>query len=460
MAPESASWEASPTSAGPSLETSACLLVTTALGQWPDPLAKRLGNRASISIETLASSDFDEHTLLLLGYEEPAACLATLLSHCGELDIQATLERWRVGCLRMLELCRQRPDQCLLLNLSRLDSSALALLSHHLQDHGISATDPYHPPSTDDMALEPPVPPLLPQVVSHYLAQRSDLSQLYADLEGYAELLGRDPEFARATPIPCGLPLAELLLREWLNNRHDQLRRSTEMHDELAALRFSCMTLEGLKFKAEEELQQTLTSLETAQTEFGLMELAREAQAQRADDAESQLRELNAEHELIFQQQKQLQQELSHSFHEHQKAMRHHVALQERLAEQECLNQNAEQDLKLARERLESLQLELEQSCLAREIEGQRADTAESLLREVEDQRDFSLLQQRQLQEELSHFFQEHQKACHLRNASEERLARLEHECRLLFLNSRLNAGFDRNQFAMILELMRRSLHV
>ena len=82
-------------------------------------------------------------------------------------------------------------------------------------------------------------------------------------------------------------------------------------------------------------------------------------------------------------------------------------------------------------------------------------------------ERELILLQLKQVQDELTHTFQELTQARRGGEALaerlaglEERLAGLEEECRTLFLHSRLTPQIDRTKIATILQLVRENLRV
>jgi hypothetical protein len=329
-------------------------LVAAPLTEWPASLLLRLRQRRAIELCDMEAADGGsaEATAtaapLLLGYSDPGTALAAALATQGRPDIPALLDDWRRVCGRMLALRRRWPDRALLIDPSRLEPAAEAALLRRL-DFQPQGPEGDGEASVLGTALEVPPGPApppspLPAVVAHYLAQRSDLAQLFADLEGNAELLGREPQLGPPAPVLRGLVLAERLLAEWQTDRTHLLRQGEEGR----------------------------------------------ALAQRIE------------------------------------------ALGEELAE------------------------------ARRETEQERARRQDS-----EEERELILLQLQQVQEELTHTFQEYsqvrQECGEVRERGEEagrRLAILEQECRTLFRNSRLDPGIDRTRIATILQLMRDSLQV
>jgi hypothetical protein len=98
---------------------------------------------------------------------------------------------------------------------------------------------------------------------------------------------------------------------------------------------------------------------------------------------------------------------------------------------------------------------------------GQRLAEEEARQRDGEEERELILLQLKQVQDELTHTFQELTQARSQGETRagqlarlEERLAGLEEECRTLFLHSRLTPQIDRTKIATILQLVRENLRV
>ncbi|MEB3255348.1 MAG: hypothetical protein VKJ05_03055 [Synechococcaceae cyanobacterium] len=424
-------------------------LVAGPLARWPAALLEQLHQRGPLVMSQLESlppapdpaADGAGAGLLLLGYAEPRHALAALLApeFCHDepapeatgSDPVALLRDWQQASEQLLQLRRQGGPGVLLVNLSRLDGPAQAALLRRLTvdatDEGnLSATSDRDAEATtaeDAQAAAPQPPPLpLPTVVAHYLAQRPEIDQLLADLEGCAELLGREPLLPTAAPAARGLVLAERLLGEWLESRaaHQEalaaLRRDLELRqDELATTSGVLADVAGLQRQAEAEAERLRQEL-----------------AEQSASREQALGEAEARHAL----------------------------------------------------EAERLRQELEQTRQTLEQARRQAAEEEARLRDGEEERELILLQLQQVQEELSHTFQELTQARRerqesLQSAQEseqarqelervlqsrqqegERLAALEQECRFLFLNSQLSPQIDRTKIATILQLVRDNLRV
>ncbi len=262
-------------------------LLAAPLAEWPDSLLRRLRERWQIRLGGLDDRDPARDAPLLLAYADPAATLASALAGEATPDIAALLDEWQQVCAGMLALRRRWPDRTLLIDPTQLDPAAETLLLERLEPHGgcrDRAAAGEAPMAASSEAAPQPQPPL-PAAVAFYLAQRSDLSQLFADLEGNAELLGREPRLGPVPPRPRGLVLAEHLLADWQAERS---RHQREIGAERSAL--------GQR-------------IEQGQGE--LAEARREAEELRA-----RLQDCEEERELILLQLQQVQEELVRTFEE------------------------------------------------------------------------------------------------------------------------------------------------
>ncbi len=266
-------------------------LLAAPLAEWPDSLLRRLRERWQIRLGGLDDRDPARDAPLLLAYSDPAATLASALAGEATPDIAALLDEWQQVCAGMLALRRRWPDRALLIDPTLLDPAADIRLLERLEPHGggrdRAAADeaPMAASSEAPSEAAPQPQPPLPAAVAFYLAQRSDLSQLFTDLEGNAELLGREPRLGPVPPRPRGLVLAEHLLADWQAERS---RHQREIGAERSAL--------GQR-------------IEQGQGE--LAEARREAEELRA-----RLQDCEEERELILLQLQQVQEELVRTFEE------------------------------------------------------------------------------------------------------------------------------------------------
>ena len=270
-------------------------LLASPLTEWPDSLVRRLQGRWEIRLGCLDDGDSAKDTPLLLAYTDPAATLAAALAEQATPDIAALLDDWQRVCAGMLALRRRWPDQALLIDPSQLDHAAEAQLLERLERHGgdsDSAMTITAPTEAPNEATPQPQPPL-PAAVAFYLAQRSDLGQLFADLEGNAELLGREPRLRPAAPLARGLVLAEHLLADWQAERRDS-------QAELAEARRQAEELHARLQDSEEDRELIQLQLQQVQEElvrtFEELSQARE----RGEEAGQRLARLEQECRTLF----------------------------------------------------------------------------------------------------------------------------------------------------------------
>lgn len=401
----------------PEIAEGALVVLADALSIWPVSVLEQLQQERPLTVlhADAPLEDTAPPGRLLLGYRDPRSGLAEALAREAAPDLAALLGAWQRSAERMLQL-RQRPGPpVLLIALDRLDGAAAAALLERVapggQPGGLGDETPPSP--------APPGPALLPAVVAHYLAQRPEIDQLLADLEGCAELLGRDPQAPPTAPPERGLVLAERLLHDWLSLRaahHQELERLAREREllkaELATTSGVLADVAGLHQQTEAEAELLRRQLEHQATEL-------EGQEQRMQE-------------------------------ERQALLREQVALQ---ARHESMEAEWARQREESRQRLQDM--------------GQRLAEEEARQRDGEEERELILLQLKQVQDELTHTFQELTQARSQGEARaeqlarlEERLAGLEEECRTLFLHSRLTPQIDRTKIATILQLVRENLRV
>ena len=410
----------------PEIAEVSLMVLADALSVWPASLLERLRQQGPLTVLNADDrlEDIDPPGRLLLGYRDPRSGLAEALAREAAPDLAALLGAWQRSAERMLQLRQQPGPPVVLIALDRLDGAAAAALLERLAPEGQPAAlgDEAAPdPDADPIREAPPAPPgpPLPPVVAHYLAQRPEIDQLLADLEGCAELLGRDPQLPVAAPPERGLVLAERLLHDWLSLRaahHQELERLAREREllkgELATTSGVLADVAGLHQQTEAEAEVLRRQLE-----------------HQANQLEGQAQRMEEERQALHAEQASLN------------------------AKQESLEAEWARQLEESRQRLEET--------------GQRLAEEEARQRDGEEERELILLQLKQVQDELTHTFQELTQARSQGEARaeqlarlEERLAGLEEECRTLFLHSRLTPQIDRTKIATILQLVRENLRV
>jgi hypothetical protein len=411
----------------PPIAEGAVVLVADALSRWPVPLLERIRQQRPLTVRAAETplAEGASPAMLLLGYRDPRAGLAEALAREAAPDLAGLLAAWQRSAERMLELRHWPGAPVLLIALDRLDAPAQAALLAQLPP--LAAAPGPHPDQDPDPDLDPdrevaapqgasappaPAGPPLPPVVAHYLSQRPEIDQLLADLEACAALLGRDPQAPPTTAPERGLVLAERLLHDWLALR-------AAHHQELGRL----------------ERERELLQGELATTSGVLADVAG-LQQQSEAEAEALRRQLEAE----------------------QETQRTHRAQQ--IEESRTQREDSQRQIEATRHQLQETLSQLQEA-------RQRLAEEEARQRDGEEERELILLQLKQVQDELTHTFQEltqarrHGEDLAERLAlREERLGLLEEECRTLFLHSRLNPQIDRSRITTILQLVRENLRV
>lgn len=281
-------------------------LLAAPLAEWPDSLLLRLRERWQISLGGFDDQDPASDAPLLLAYTDPAATLDSALAGETTPDIAALLEEWQRVCAGMLALRRRWPDRALLIDPTLLDPAAETRLLERLEPHGggrdraAAGEVPMAASSEAPREVAPQPQRPLPAAVAFYLAQRSDLSQLFADLEGNADLLGREPRLGPVPPRARGLVLAEHLLADWQAERSALGQRIEQGQGELAEARREAEELRARLQDCEEERELILLQLQQIQEElvrtFEELSQARE----RGEEAGLRLGRLEQECRTLF----------------------------------------------------------------------------------------------------------------------------------------------------------------
>ena len=384
-----------PTQPAPTL-----LFATTGIS-WPAPLAdagqiQQLGAEA---IERCVGSNSLQP--IWLGYGNPGQLLLN-----AELDDPNTiLDRWCNEARWLLQIRQACLGHCQLLNLPLVTTAAAAAVLGRATnpastaDHGAADREA-------DREVAYPDPRLAVLAMQH-----PELQNLYADLEGCADLHGRTPEFSLGLLPLRSQAFSDRCLASW---REEKI--ASQSH--------------------EQSLLQAADQLRSA-----------------AEGHASELSEAREEAELTLLQLHQVQEELEHYFLEHRKASsaaEHHAS-----------------ELSEAREETEQIRRDHRQVCserdqLALDVDQLRsaAEHHASELSEAREEAELTLLQLHQVQEELEHYFLEHRKASEELDQQRSKLVALQHEARLLFIHSRPMAGLNRSNLSEIHQLMRQCLEL
>lgn len=354
--------------------TTTALRVLAPGARWPDPVP---GAAEGLSLEELAdqAEAWSDASVppLLLGYTDPMRALCNLAAgQCEEQDPLTLLETWLSTTARFLEWKRRWPAQVRLL---------------HLQ------AAPEGPEANGADTLDPRLLALLQAL--------PQLAERHADLEGCADLDGREPMFDLGLPPLRSGTFASLCLESW---RRD--RRAREVSDrERAALdnallelrRQSANQLEEMGSKLDvmgSQLEATRGELEELRSELealgrdheGLL-AEREGEAARAASSEQRSQELEqalmhnqAASELTLAQLHAVQDTLEQLYGERRRV---EEALHQISAEREQLGNEAAS----LRQDLEALQAEvahyLRASSPGPQLDRSRIPRLTALLREA-----------------------------------------------------------------------------
>ncbi|MCX5969539.1 MAG: hypothetical protein NTV57_18285 [Cyanobacteria bacterium] len=173
-------------------------------------------------------------------------------------ELEQLLNAWLEHTAIFLQARELEPNDTRLIKLSHLDP-------------GITG----RPPAT---------PAELPLPLQLYLQRRHDVLQRYADLEGQADLLGRQPEFTLPVARLSNSDWQALLLQAWetqallpeLQNKQEALQRKVV---QLEPLQAELQAARDQLSEAREEADLTLLQLHQVQEEQGAKILVLEAEA-------------------------------------------------------------------------------------------------------------------------------------------------------------------------------------
>ena len=293
-----------PTQPAPTL-----LFATTGIS-WPAPLAdagqiQQLGAEA---IERCVGSNSLQP--IWLGYGNPGQLLLN-----AELDDPNTiLDRWCNEARWLLQIRQACLGHCQLLNLPLVTTAAAAAVLGRATnpastaDHGAADREA-------DREVAYPDPRLAVLAMQH-----PELQNLYADLEGCADLHGRTPEFSLGLLPLRSQAFSDRCLASWREEKiasqsheqsllqaADQLRSAAEGHaSELS--------------EAREETEQIRRDHRQVCSERDQLALDVDQLRSAAEHHASELSEAREEAELTLLQLHQVQEELEHYFLEHRKA--------------------------------------------------------------------------------------------------------------------------------------------
>ncbi len=312
------------------LDPPARLRLVACIGaQWPAELVSR-PVKSLEPARVLQKLSGNKRRPIWMGYISPVDLLISQQPSTAS-SLEHLLDTWLEHTVIFLQARELEPSDTRLFNLSHLDSD-----------------------SADRPAAAPAELPLPLQL---YLQRRHDVLHRYADLEGQAELLGRQPQFA--------LPVVNLSNSDW-----------------------QALLLQA--WEAEVRLPELLSTQKALQEEV----LQREPLQAELHTAREQLTEAREEAELTLLQLHQVQEELEHYF------LRCRTSDQQAATQVEALQQaeasGQEQGARL---------LALEAEVIQLRSERDEAAHGREQLTEAREEAELTLLQLHQVQEELEHYF-------------------------------------------------------
>jgi hypothetical protein len=337
------------------LDPPARLRLVACIGaQWPAELVSR-PVKSLDPARVLQKLSGNKRRPIWMGYISPVDLLIQQQPSQAS-DLEQLLDIWLEHTVIFLQARELEPSDTRLFNLSHLDS---------------------------DIADRPAAAPAkLPLPLQLYLQRRHDVLHRYADLEGQAELLGRQPQFA--------LPVVNLRNSDW----------------------------QALLLQAW-EAQARLPELQSAQDAWQAKAVQLEPLQAELHTVRDQLTEAREEAELTLLQLHQVQEELEHYF------LRCRTSDQQAATQVEALQQaeisGQEQGARLLALEAEVIQLRSvrDEAAHGHEQQARNVDDlqqqlsskaevhsmAQGQLTEAREEAELTLLQLHQVQEELEHYF-------------------------------------------------------
>lgn len=351
----------------------------------------------------------------LLLWESPLAALrgAEALSAVEQGDdFEAVLESWRQYHEKLLTVFRSRPDKTLLLRVDRLDAAS----GEPLRDAvGRICVDPL-PPGLFDSLLAYAAEATSRLPASKYVDEDTLLAlladaypachDLYLDLESCGALLGREAELGIRYPDPRSLSKTVLALRF-------ALRHSLGDASEAAAEPVSEPEVPDPVDVAQpaEDLSSRIDELNAL---VNALREERDGLKAELDAGAGKLKQAGEESELLLLQLHQVQEELEQVFLGKTQSDKERDESRVKL---ESLAKEFDKQSQLVQESQKQIS---EQTATLAALTGERdalksdLDSTTRQLKEATEESELLLLQLHQVQEELEHYFLEHQQALQL----------------------------------------------
>jgi len=350
-----------------------------------------------------AEQEPNTHFLLVATRPEYQLAQSLLDDTPGKLDISALLTRWQQHHQRLLAFYLDNPERCLVIDAEQAQQHPQALVQLLTQrwQLPLEATGLTEEPATAPHVPDPLALYLAQQLIEQHLFKQQDsrFQSLYAELQAAQHPLV-DNEAEQPASVDAMVQHYQQLRRQQQNDQTQRVHQAQQ--------------IEALNQSADQLTQQL------QQTQHALSKAEQQHQAEQHQQQQA-LDDLKQESELLLLQLHQVQEELESTFLKHQQ-------LESRYQTLESQHKHTQQQLTQAQEQLKQTQEKLKQAEQQRDAAKQYETTQRQQQAELEgikQESELLLLQLHQVQEELEHYFLEHQKLSSTHETLENRWQRL-----------------------------------
>lgn len=350
-----------------------------------------------------AEQEPNTHFLLVATRPEYQLAQSLLDDTPGKLDISALLTRWQQHHQRLLAFYLDNPERCLVIDAEQAQQHPQALVQLLTQrwQLPLEATGLTEEPATAPHVPDPLALYLAQQLIEQHLLKQQDsrFQSLYAELQAAQHPLV-DNEAEQPASVDAMVQHYQQLRRQQQNDQTQRVHQAQQ--------------IEALNQSADQLTQQL------QQTQHALNKAEQQHQAEQHQQQQA-LDDLKQESELLLLQLHQVQEELESTFLKHQQ-------LESRYQTLESQHKHTQQQLTQAQEQLKQTQEKLKQAEQQRDAAKQYETTQRQQQAELEgikQESELLLLQLHQVQEELEHYFLEHQKLSSTHETLENRWQRL-----------------------------------
>ena len=350
-----------------------------------------------------AEQEPNTHFLLVATRPEYQLAQSLLDDTPGKLDISALLTRWQQHHQRLLAFYLDNPERCLVIDAEQAQQHPQALVQLLTQrwQLPLEATGLTEEPATAPHVPDPLALYLAQQLIEQHLLKQQDsrFQSLYAELQAAQHPLV-DNEAEQPASVDAMVQHYQQLRRQQQNDQTQRIHQAQQ--------------IEALNQSADQLTQQL------QQTQHALSKAEQQHQAEQHQQQQA-LDDLKQESELLLLLLHQVQEELESTFLKHQQVESRYQTL-------ESQHKHTQQQLTQAQEQLKQTQEKLKQAEQQRDAAKQHETTQRQQQAELEDtkqENELLLLQLHQVQEELEHYFLEHQKLSSTHETLENRWQRL-----------------------------------